>query len=190
MIGIGHQVFKGLVRVGARLHPHNMPSGDNGRHAQRTPPGGDGRRGPDATAFWDLYHQQAKSAGGPIEVAKGLAQQGDWAAACKDLRTIIAGAERWSAAQSAEPRIASVRNPRPSPCVYQGEVKTMEGFLIWLIKLPFVLVAIVLAIALGIVGCVLSILGVGLTPVFGVGLVILPIGLILLAAAWLIAKVV
>ena len=66
----------------------------------------------------------------------------------------------------------------------------MKDFLIWLIKLPFVLVAVVLAIALGIVGCVLSILGVGLTPVFGVGLIILPIGLILLFAAWLIAKVV
>ena len=66
----------------------------------------------------------------------------------------------------------------------------MKDFLIWLIKLPFVLVAVVLAIALGIVGCVLSILGVGLTPVFGVGLIILPIGLIMLFAAWLIAKVV
>ena len=88
------------------------------------------------------------------------------------------------------PNVAAARNPRPSPCVYQGEVKTMKDFLVWLIKLPFVLVAIVLAIALGIVGCVLSILGVGLTPVFGVGLVILPIGLILLFAAWLIAKVV
>ena len=87
-------------------------------------------------------------------------------------------------------RVAGARNPRPSPCVYQGEVKTMKDFLIWLIKLPFVLVAIVLAIALGIVGCVLSILGAGLTPVFGVGLIILPIGLILLFAAWLIAKVV
>ena len=65
----------------------------------------------------------------------------------------------------------------------------MKDFLVWLIKLPFVLVAIVLVIALGIVGCVLSILGVGLTPVFGVGLIILPIGLVLLAAAWLIAKV-
>ena len=65
----------------------------------------------------------------------------------------------------------------------------MKDFLVWLIKLPFVLVAVVLVIALGIVGCVLSLLGVGLTPVFGVGLVILPIGLTLLFAAWLIAKV-
>ena len=65
----------------------------------------------------------------------------------------------------------------------------MKDLLVWLIKLPFVLVGIVLVLALGIVGCVLSLLGVGLTPVFGVGLVILPIGLILLLAAWLIAKV-
>ena len=65
----------------------------------------------------------------------------------------------------------------------------MKDFLVWLIKLPFVLIAVVLVIALGLVGCVLSLLGVGLTPVFGVGLVILPIGLILLLAAWLIARV-
>lgn len=64
----------------------------------------------------------------------------------------------------------------------------MKDFLIWLIKFPFVLIGVVLVIALGIVGCVLSLLGVGLTPVFGVGLIILPIGLILLLAAWLIAK--
>ena len=65
----------------------------------------------------------------------------------------------------------------------------MKDALVWLIKLPFVLVGIVLVVALGIVGCVLSLLGVGLTPIFGVGLIILPIGLILLLAAWLIAKV-
>jgi hypothetical protein len=65
----------------------------------------------------------------------------------------------------------------------------MKDLLIWLIKFPFVLIAVVLVIALGIVGCVLSLLGVGLTPVFGVGLIILPVGLVLLLAAWLIAKV-
>jgi hypothetical protein len=65
----------------------------------------------------------------------------------------------------------------------------MKDLLIWLIKFPFVLIAVVLIIALGIVGCVLSLLGIGLTPVFGVGLIILPVGLVLLLAAWLIAKV-
>ena len=65
----------------------------------------------------------------------------------------------------------------------------MKNCLIWLIKLPFVLIAIVLIVVLGVVGCVLSMLGVALTPVFGIGLLVLPVGLILLLAAWLIAKV-
>jgi hypothetical protein len=65
---------------------------------------------------------------------------------------------------------------------------TMLDLLIWLIKLPFVLAGIVLMIALGIVGVVLSLVGVGLTPVFGIGLLILPIGLVLLLAAWIIAR--
>jgi hypothetical protein len=65
---------------------------------------------------------------------------------------------------------------------------TMLDLLIWLIKLPFVLVGIVLMIALGIVGVVLSLVGVGLTPVFGIGLLILPIGLVFLLAAWIIAR--
>ena len=64
----------------------------------------------------------------------------------------------------------------------------MKDFLIWLLKLPFVLVGIVLVVALGLVGCVLSLLGVITTPLFGIGCVILPIGLVLLLAAWLIAK--
>ena len=64
----------------------------------------------------------------------------------------------------------------------------MVRFLIWLVKLPFVLVGVVLMIALGVVGVVLSLLGVGLTPVFGVGLLILPIGLVFLLAAWLIGR--
>ena len=59
----------------------------------------------------------------------------------------------------------------------------MGEVLVWLIKLPFVLVALVLALALGIVGGVLSILGVILTPVFGIGLLILPIGVVFMAVA-------
>ena len=56
----------------------NMPSGGNGREAKR----GNGNGRADATAFWELYHQQAKPAGIPIKVAQGLANKGDWAAAC------------------------------------------------------------------------------------------------------------
>jgi len=64
----------------------------------------------------------------------------------------------------------------------------MLKFLVWLIKLPFVLVAVVLMFTLGLVGVVLSLLGVGLTPVLGIGLLILPIGLAFLLVAWLIAR--
>jgi hypothetical protein len=64
----------------------------------------------------------------------------------------------------------------------------MLRFLVWLIKLPFVLVAVVLMIALGLVGVILSLVGVGLTPVLGIGLLIIPIGLAFLLAAWLIAR--
>lgn len=64
----------------------------------------------------------------------------------------------------------------------------MLDLLIWLIKLPFVLVGIVLMIALGLVGVVLALVGVMLIPVFGVGLLIVPIGLVFLLAAWVIAR--
>jgi hypothetical protein len=46
----------------------------------------------------------------------------------------------------------------------------------------------VLAFVFGLVGIVLSVLGVVLTPVLGVGLVILPIGLAFILAAWLIGQ--
>lgn len=64
----------------------------------------------------------------------------------------------------------------------------MLDLLIWLIKLPFVLIGVVLMIALGLVGVILSLLGLGLTPVLGIGLLILPIGLVFLLAAWVIAR--
>jgi len=60
--------------------------------------------------------------------------------------------------------------------------------LVWLIKFPFVLVAAVLALALALVGGILAVLGVILTPVLGIGLLILPIGLALLLAAGVIAQ--
>ena len=64
----------------------------------------------------------------------------------------------------------------------------MLELLVWLIKFPFVLVAAVLAFVLGLVGGILALLGVILTPVFGIGLLILPIGLALLLAAGLVAQ--
>ena len=64
----------------------------------------------------------------------------------------------------------------------------MLKFLIWLIKLPFVLVAVVLMVTLGLVGLIILLVGVCLIPVLGIGLLILPIGLVFLLAAWLIAR--
>ncbi len=64
----------------------------------------------------------------------------------------------------------------------------MLDLLIWLIKLPFVLVAVVLLVTLGLVGVIILLLGVVLIPVLGIGLLILPIGLGFLLIAWLIAR--
>ena len=63
------------------------------------------------------------------------------------------------------------------------------GCLIELIKLPFVLVGVLLEVAFGLVGAVLSLVGVVLIPVLGIGLLILPFGLAFLLLAWLIAKI-
>jgi hypothetical protein len=67
-------------------------------------------------------------------------------------------------------------------------IKAVVVVVVWLIKLPFVLIAVVLAVVLGLVGVIISALGVALTPVLGIGLLILPIGLILLLAGWVIAR--
>ena len=80
VIGIGADVFKGLVRVG----------GSNGR--QRSPDNGKNRR-PDSTMFWTLYNAQGTAADIPIEVAKGLADNGDWEADIKELTALINGAK-------------------------------------------------------------------------------------------------
>ena len=76
MLGIGHRVFKGLVRPGG-----NRKTGGNGNK-----PG----NGADSTAFWSLYRNEGKDAGVSPEIAKGLANKGDWTAACTELRTLIA----------------------------------------------------------------------------------------------------
>lgn len=62
----------------------------------------------------------------------------------------------------------------------------MLKLLFWLIKLPFVLVGVVLAFALGLVGVILSVLGAVLTPVLGIGLLTLPVGLAFILIACLI----
>jgi hypothetical protein len=66
-------------------------------------------------------------------------------------------------------------------------VESVFDLLVWLIKFPFVLVAAVLAFVFGLVGGILALLGVVLTPVLGIGLLILPIGIAFLFAAGVIA---
>lgn len=71
MIGIGHQVFKGQVRL-------NGGNGSKGHDA-----------GKDATAFWSLYNRKAKDIGITLEVAKDLAGRGDWDEAYRELKMLI-----------------------------------------------------------------------------------------------------
>ena len=75
-----------------------------------------------------------------------------------------------------------------APTMWAEEVRAVGKLLVWLIKLPFLLVALVLALVLALVGAILSVLGVVLTPVFGVGLLILPIGLVFLFIAGLVGR--
>jgi hypothetical protein len=84
MIGVGHQVFKGQVRVG-NGHPQKVRGGQGGNGR------GQHRSKPDATAFWTLYNTQGKAAGIPGEKAYELAEKGDWPAACAELRALVAG---------------------------------------------------------------------------------------------------
>jgi hypothetical protein len=63
MIGVGHQVFKGLVRTNGRQ------TGGNGRGR-----GSKENSGPSATTFWSLYNELAKPLGVPMTKAKELAR--------------------------------------------------------------------------------------------------------------------
>lgn len=64
----------------------------------------------------------------------------------------------------------------------------MFDLLVWLIKFPFVLVAAVLALVFGLVGGLLALLGAILTPVLGIGLILLPIAVAFLLAAAVISS--
>lgn len=64
----------------------------------------------------------------------------------------------------------------------------MFDLLVWLIKFPFVLVGAVLALVFGLVGGLLALLGAVLTPVLGVGLILLPIAVAFLLAAAVISS--
>ena len=64
----------------------------------------------------------------------------------------------------------------------------MLKLLVWMFKLPFMLIVFTLVVAFGLIGIILSLLGVALTPLLGVGLLILPFGLTFLFIAWWIAQ--
>jgi hypothetical protein len=94
MIGVGHDVFKGLVRVGGG---HTRKPTEQTRTKQQAPAttkgnGGNGHK-VDATAFWSLYRTQGEKAGVSQEYAKRLASTGDWIAACSELQILIAKAD-------------------------------------------------------------------------------------------------
>ena len=90
LLGIGHDVFKGLVRVG-RDNGREPSAAATGRDDGRTDNGR--QRPPDSTAFWSLYHAGGKAAGIALDVAQGLARKGDWPTACQELATLINGAK-------------------------------------------------------------------------------------------------
>lgn len=76
MLGVGHEVFKGQIRL----------SGGNGHNGND----GNGHHGAaDATAFWSLYNRKGKDAGIALEVAKDLAGRGNWEEALQELSQLI-----------------------------------------------------------------------------------------------------
>ena len=86
MIGVGHAVFKGQVRVGGGSHRN---TGGNGKKRVQANGGNGKDQKPGATAFWTLYRSEGKAAGVPMSIAKGLAGNGDWTKACTELATLI-----------------------------------------------------------------------------------------------------
>ena len=77
MLGIGHEVFKGLIRANAGGNNGNGRGG-NGHHTNADP-----------TAFWALYNNKAKPAGVSLEVAKDLAGRANWDVAVRELQALV-----------------------------------------------------------------------------------------------------
>ena len=82
MIGVGHNVFKGQVRVGERQRTPSRRKDPRSNGPSRS-------NGPDATSFWTLYNEEAKAIGVPMAQAKALAKLGDWSEASDRLRALI-----------------------------------------------------------------------------------------------------
>ena len=100
MIGVGHEVFKGLIRLsGGNGSTHRSPQKPSERStpdnplepsAPRSPQTSPERTAPvNATAFWSLYNRRAKELGIAQDVARELTRGGDWSAAYHQLETLI-----------------------------------------------------------------------------------------------------
>jgi len=83
MLGIGHEVFKGLVRAGTGSDNGNGHGGSNGNGSHRD----EGIANP--TAFWAFYNNTGKPAGVSLETAKDLAGRGNWDVAIQDLQALV-----------------------------------------------------------------------------------------------------
>ena len=127
MLGVGHHVFKGLVRVGnGQRRPverkgnghqptsaHNPPPTvpGNGKQSTTQPPpsvapspknGGTtpAQEDADATTFWTLFNREAKPAGVARQDAQALTTGDNWGMACANLRVLIAKAQQPVAARN------------------------------------------------------------------------------------------
>lgn len=120
MLGVGHTVFKGLIRVSNRQRDnngHHPPTEPQTTPAQGKPTQqptehkekGNGQQHPapvpsiatppiaeesNATAFWALYNREAKPLGIPRTEVQKLVYNDNWGQACANLRVLIAKTQK------------------------------------------------------------------------------------------------
>jgi len=120
MLGVGHIVFKGLIRVSNRQRDnngHHPPTEPQTTPAQSKPTQqpverkekGNGQQHPapapsiatppiaeeaNATAFWALYNREAKPLGIPRTEVQKLVYNDNWGQACANLRVLIAKTQK------------------------------------------------------------------------------------------------
>lgn len=117
MLGVGHQVFKGLVRVGNGQRPVERKGNGNGHHPISQQKPGNGKQpvvppkvtikapapvqeDADATTFWTLFNHEAKPAGVARQDAQALTTGDNWGMACANLRVLIAKTQQPVAARN------------------------------------------------------------------------------------------
>lgn len=94
MLGVGHTVFKGLVRVGSEPVRRNDGNGHHLISAQKSQPEAEKPTvTANATTFWALYHSEGRPAGVSQQTAQALISDNNWSAACTHLRSLIAQAQ-------------------------------------------------------------------------------------------------